>query len=203
MKSFWNQRYSQDEFAYGKEPNAFFKNELDKLQPGKLFLAAEGEGRNAVYAAQKGWEVVCYDFSEEAQKKALKLAEEKGVTIDYRLASLADINFDKAEFDAVGIVFVQLPEVVRRKNFQKISSFLKSGGTMILEAFSKSHIEDQRENPTVGGPKNIDQLYQLDSIKKDFENFEIEIATEVQTNLEEGIYHRGKSSVVRFVGRKI
>ncbi|NVJ62609.1 MAG: class I SAM-dependent methyltransferase [Flavobacteriaceae bacterium] len=203
MKSFWNQRYSQDEFAYGKEPNAFFKNELDKLQPGKLFLAAEGEGRNAVYAAQKGWEVVCYDFSEEAQKKALKLADEKGVTIDYRLASLADINFDKAEFDAVGIVFVQLPEVIRRKNFQKISSFLKSGGTMILEAFSKSHIEDQRENPTVGGPKNIDQLYQLDSIKKDFENFEIEIATEVQTNLEEGIYHRGKSSVVRFVGRKI
>lgn len=203
MKSFWNQRYSQDEFAYGKEPNAFFKNELDKLQPAKLFLAAEGEGRNAVYAAQKGWEVVCYDFSEEAQKKALKLADEKGVTIDYRLASLADINFDKAEFDAVGIVFVQLPEVVRRKNFQKISSFLKSGGTMILEAFSKSHIEDQRENPTVGGPKNIDQLYQLDSIKKDFENFEIEIATEVQTNLEEGIYHRGKSSVVRFVGRKI
>ncbi len=203
MKSFWNQRYSQDEYAYGKEPNAFFKNELDKLQPGKLFLAAEGEGRNAVYAAQKGWEVVCYDFSEEAQKKALKLADEKGVTIDYRLASLADINFDKAEFDAVGIVFVQLPEVIRRKNFQKISSFLKSGGTMILEAFSKSHIEDQRENPTVGGPKNIDQLYQLDSIKKDFENFEIEIATEVQTNLEEGIYHRGKSSVVRFVGRKI
>ncbi len=203
MKSFWNQRYSQDEYAYGKEPNAFFKNELDKLQPGKLFLAAEGEGRNAVYAAQKGWEVVCYDFSEEAQKKALKLAEEKGVTIDYRLGSLADINFDKAEFDAVGIVFVQLPEVIRRQNFQKISSFLKSGGTMILEAFSKSHIKDQRENPTVGGPKNIDQLYQLDSIKKDFENFDIEIATEVQTNLEEGIYHRGKSSVVRFVGRKI
>lgn len=203
MKSFWNQRYSQDEYAYGKEPNAFFKNELDKLQPGKLFLAAEGEGRNAVYAAQKGWEVVCYDFSEEAQKKALKLAKEKGVSIDYRLGSLADINFDKPEFDAVGIVFVQLPEVIRRHNFQKISSFLKSGGTTILEAFSKSHIVDQRENPAVGGPKNIDQLYELDSIKKDFENFDIEIATEVQTNLEEGVYHRGKSSVVRFVGRKI
>lgn len=203
MKSFWNQRYSQEVFAYGKEPNAFFKNELDKLQPGKLFLAAEGEGRNAVYAAQMGWEVVCYDFSEEAQKKALKLAEEKGVSIDYRLGSLADINFEKAEFDAVGIVFVQLPEAVRRQSFQKISTFLKSGGTMILEAFSKSHLEDQRVNPTVGGPKNIDQLYQLDSIKKDFENFDIELATEEQTILEEGIYHRGKSSVVRFVGRKI
>ncbi len=203
MKSFWNQRYSQDEYAYGKEPNAFFKNELDKLQPGKLFLAAEGEGRNAVYAAQKGWEVVCYDFSEEAQKKALKLAKEKGVSIDYRLGSLADINFDKPEFDAIGIVFVQLPEVIRRQNFQKMCSFLKSGGTMILEAFSKSHIVDQRENPAVGGPKNIDQLYELDSIKKDFENFDIELAAEVQTNLEEGIYHRGKSSVVRFVGRKI
>jgi SAM-dependent methyltransferase len=202
MKSFWNQRYAQDEYAYGTEPNSFFKKELDQLKPAKLFLAAEGEGRNAVYAAQQGWEVVCYDFSEEAQKKALKLAQEKGVSIDYRLGSLEDINFDSAEFDAVGIVFVQFPEAIRRQNFHKIISFLKPGGTMILEAFSKSHLEDQRENPSVGGPKNINQLYDLEAIKKDFEDFEVSIASEERTDLNEGLYHRGRSSVVRFVGKK-
>lgn len=201
MKSFWNQRYASSEYAYGKEPNKFFKQALDRLTPGKLFLAAEGEGRNAVYAAQQGWEVVCYDFSVEAQKKALSLAEEKGVKINYQLGSLEDMSFNE-EFDAVGIVFVQFPEAIRRHNFQKISSFLKPGGTLILEAFSKSHIEDQEENPSVGGPKNVDQLYELNAIKKDFENFDLEIATEESTNLEEGLYHRGRSSVVRFVGRK-
>lgn len=202
MKSFWNQRYASEEYAYGKQPNEFFKRELDRLEVGKLFLAAEGEGRNAVYAAQQGWEVVCYDFSEEAQKKALQLAKENNVKIDYRLGSLEDINFNQAEFDAVGIVFVQFPEAIRRQNFHKISSFLKPGGTMILEAFSKSHLEDQKENPKVGGPKNSIQLYEIDAIKKDFNDFEVEIATEERTDLNEGIYHKGRSSVVQFVGKK-
>ncbi len=202
MKSFWDQRYSQEAYAYGKEPNEFFKGALDTLSPGKLFLAAEGEGRNAVYAAKKGWEVVCYDFSEEAQNKALRLAKENNVTIDYRLGSLEDINFDAPKFDAVGIVFVQFPEAIRRQNFHKLISFLKPGGTLILEAFSKSHIEKQRENPSVGGPKNAIQLYEIEAIKKDFENFDIQIATEEDTHLNEGMYHKGRASVVRFVGTK-
>jgi len=201
MKSFWNERYGTEEYAYGKEPNQFFKQQLDQLAPAKLFLAAEGEGRNAVYAAQKGWEVICYDFSDQAKAKALKLAHEKNVQIDYRLGSLDTMEFDQ-EFDAIGIVFVHYPDAIRRQNFQKLSTFLKPGGLVILEAFSKSHIKEQRENPWVGGPKNVDQLYDISAIRKDFENFDIEFASEEQINLEEGIYHRGKSSVVRFVGIK-
>ena len=76
MKDFWNQRYAEEEYAYGTEPNAFFKAQLDQRTPGRLLLPAEGEGRNAVYAAKKGWEVVAFDQSDAGQKKALKLAKE-------------------------------------------------------------------------------------------------------------------------------
>ena len=62
MKEFWNERYSQEAYAYGTEPNAFFKSRIDQLSPGKLLLPAEGEGRNAVYAATKGFEVSAYDW---------------------------------------------------------------------------------------------------------------------------------------------
>jgi Tellurite resistance protein TehB len=75
MKDFWNTRYKEESYAYGIEPNAFFKENIDKLVPGKILLPAEGEGRNAVYAARKGWEVTAFDFSDEAKIKTLKLAQ--------------------------------------------------------------------------------------------------------------------------------
>ena len=89
MKDFWNDRYGRAEYAYGKEPNVFFKEQLDQLQPGKILLPAEGEGRNAVYAAEKGWQASAYDWSENAYKKAMQLAEEKKVNIDYQICSLS------------------------------------------------------------------------------------------------------------------
>ncbi len=143
---------------------------MDRLAPGKLFLPAEGEGRNAVYAAQGGWEVTAYDFSEEAIKSH-DLGARKKVEFTYQNASLDQVDFPQASFDAVGIVYVQYPTGVRTKNFKKISSFLKPGGTLIMEVFSKNHLENQRLNPGVGGPKNIDQLYDLNEIKHDFSDF--------------------------------
>ena len=73
MKEFWNERYRQNEFAYGEEPNEFLKEQLAKLQPGSILFPAEGEGRNAVYAAQSGWQVSAFDISEEGKKKAERL----------------------------------------------------------------------------------------------------------------------------------
>jgi hypothetical protein len=77
MKEFWNERYSNKLFVYGKEPNVFFREELEKMPVGKILLPAEGEGRNAVFAALQGWEVFAFDNSEEGMKKALLLASEK------------------------------------------------------------------------------------------------------------------------------
>ena len=77
MKAFWNENYGNKEYIYGTKPNVFFKEQLDKLKPGKILLPAEGEGRNAVYAASKGWSVTAFDISEIVHKKALQLAKEK------------------------------------------------------------------------------------------------------------------------------
>ncbi|MCU0373551.1 MAG: SAM-dependent methyltransferase, partial [Ignavibacteria bacterium] len=93
QKNFWNERYASPDFAYGTEPNDFFKREISKLVPGKLLLPGEGEGRNAVFAAIKGWDVTAVDFSEQAKIKALKLADENNVKINYLVSPLEDYHF--------------------------------------------------------------------------------------------------------------
>jgi len=85
LQQFWDERYSQPEYAYGREPNVFFREQIEPLQPGRLLMPAEGEGRNGVYAARKGWVVDAFDISEKGREKALRLAEEMGVAIHYQV----------------------------------------------------------------------------------------------------------------------
>lgn len=77
MKDFWNERYKESDYIYGTLPNEFFAASLASLNPGKIILPCEGEGRNAVYAASLGWTVLAFDFSESAKEKALKLLKRK------------------------------------------------------------------------------------------------------------------------------
>ena len=101
MKEFWNARYNTESYAYGKNPNQYFKDQIGLLPPGKKLLAAEGEGRNAVYAASLGWDVFAYDFSEKAYQRAMALAREKQVEINYQIASLSDLTFADTFFDVI------------------------------------------------------------------------------------------------------
>ena len=87
MIDFWNKRYIEEAFSYGIFPNVFFKQELDKLMPKSVLLPAEGEGRNAVYALRKGWDVTAFDFSSQAKKKAVRLAKSQRVRINYDVAT--------------------------------------------------------------------------------------------------------------------
>ena len=93
MKEFWNNRYSEKEFVYGELPNVFLAEELKKLEPGTIILPCEGEGRNAIYAAQLGWEVRAFDFSESARHKAETLADKKQVDISYSIDKVVDVNY--------------------------------------------------------------------------------------------------------------
>lgn len=81
-KNKWDKRYSSEEFAYGEEPNKYLKQQLDKLKVGTILFPAEGEGRNAVYAALLGWNVFAFDISKEGKKKALQLAKSNNVMIN-------------------------------------------------------------------------------------------------------------------------
>lgn len=105
----WNERYSKEEYAYGEEPNEYLQTQLQKLSPGKILFPAEGEGRNAVFAAKLGWQVSAFDISMEGQKKAIRLAEKNHVVIDYKVGSLDSMNYNDEEFDAIALIFAHFP----------------------------------------------------------------------------------------------
>src|SRR5210317_1119802 len=197
MKAFWDARYAQQTYSYGKEPNVYFKNTLKTLAPGKILLAAKGEGRNAVYAASLGWEVFAYDFSENAYQKAMALAREKQVEINYQIASLSDLTFADAFFDVIGLIYVHFPDSIRTSNHQKLASLLKKRGTVIMEAFSTNHPYYQKINPDVGGPKITSQLYSEEKLRTDFEGFEFTQLKEEKITLAEGAFHNGTTTVLR------
>lgn len=199
----WNSNYKTSEFIYGKTPNQFFKQQIDKLSPSSILLPAEGEGRNAVYAAEKGWQVSAIDVSEEAKKKAEFLAQEKNVKIDYSVGDLTSIAYDKKKFDVIALIYAHFPPDIRAGYHKHLINLLKPNGLIIFEAFSKNHLEYRKKNEKVGGPSQIDFLFSIEEIKSDFDNFIIEKLEEVEVNLSEGLFHNGFGSVVRFVGRKI
>jgi len=202
MKEFWNQRYNQEAYAYGKAPNIYFKKVLSSLEPGKILLPAEGEGRNAVFAASLGWEVYAYDFSEIAFQKATQLAQEKKVTINYQIASLSELDFSPEFFDAIALIYVHFPDTVRTSNHCKLLEMVKKGGAVFMEAFSSNHPFYQKQNPAVGGPKMPDQLYNITKLKNDFESLQTINLSEEIVHLKEGQYHNGNASVIRFFGKK-
>lgn len=197
MKDFWNERYGAPEYAYGTEPNVFFKQELDGLKPGRLLLPAEGEGRNGVYAAEKGWSVSAYDWSENACKKALSLAETKGVSLDYQVCSLKDLDFEPESFDALALIYVHFPNAVRSKNFELLTRYLKPGGSLIVEGFSPNHLSYQAKDPRVGGPKTDDFLYSVEDMKLHFDGFRFKTLKQEVVTLNEGDGHVGITEVVR------
>jgi ubiquinone/menaquinone biosynthesis C-methylase UbiE len=197
MKEFWNSRYAEEAFAYGTEPNAFFKEKLASLKPAKILLPAEGEGRNAVYAAQQGWEVTAYDISEEGQKKALRLAAEKGVSISYHVGTLDELTFSTEYFDCVALIYAHQHKNDLREIHPKLLSYLRPGGALIIEGFSEEHLAFNSKNPQAGGPKDATFLYTTEQLALDFQNCEFQQLEQHNTVLEEGLYHQGESSVVR------
>ena len=202
MKEFWNERYQQTAYAYGKLPNVFLAEHLSHLPPGRILFPAEGEGRNAVYAAQLGWEVTCFDQSDAGKEKALALATELSVSIDYHVHTFMEMNYPEESFDAIGLIYAHMPEARRRINHQRMIQCLKPGGIIILEAFSKSHLYYRERNPDVGGPAVEDLLYSSDDIAADFADLSTKLLAESEINLNEGVYHVGTGHVVRYFGRK-
>jgi 2-polyprenyl-3-methyl-5-hydroxy-6-metoxy-1,4-benzoquinol methylase len=198
----WDNRYSKNEFAYGEDPNNYLKEQLTKLSVGTILFPAEGEGRNAVYAAKIGWTVSAFDISNEGKSKAIRLAEKNNVTIDYKVGELETLDFGTEQFDAIALIYAHFPANIKSLYHKTFDKYLKSNGTIIFESFSKKHIDYVTANENVGGPKDIESLFSIDEIKSDFPNYEIIELVEKEIELNEGLYHNGKGSVIRFIGRK-
>lgn len=197
MRNFWDERFAAKEYVYGTEPNSYFKQQIEKLNPGKLLMPGEGEGRNAVFAATLGWDVTAFDPSVEGKKKAQKLAESKKVHIEYLTSSYEDIQFPENSFDCIGLIFTHMPPNKRQEYHRELMSFLKPGGHLIIEGFSKEQIRNN-----TGGPGNIDMLFSKEELQADFESLSQLSIIKEEIDIEEGRFHKGKASVIRLVGVK-
>ena len=197
MSQFWNERYRSGEYAYGKEANAFFSAQLDGAGPGLMLLPGEGEGRNAVYASRKGWVVDAFDQSSVGQAKALALASELGAEISYRVCRMEDFSFKQNHYDVVGLLFFHADPADRMVLHRKVFESLKPGGFLIIEAFHK----EQLKNDT-GGPKSPEMLFDEETLSSDFAPFETRLLEKQDIVLNEGPFHQGAASVIRFVGKK-
>jgi len=193
----WNDRYSTEEFIFGTEPNQFLKNELEKIKPGKILFIAEGEGRNAVYAAKSGWQVDAIDFSSVAKEKALKLAAKNKVSVNYEIYDLAEYTPPKNLYDVVGIFYLHIPVELREEVLKKAIDALALSGKLILEVFEKEQV-----NKKTFGPSNPEVLYSLEDIAANCIDLDFEKFAKEATFLDEGDGHKGEGTVIRFVGVK-
>lgn len=179
MKEFWNARYSKDSFAYGKEPNEFFKQELEKLIQGKILFPADGEGRNSVYASLNGWNAYACDLSKEGKAKATALAKRNDVQIEFQVGDFGKLKYENESFDAVALIYAHFPPDRKSAYHKLVDKYLKIGGTIIFEAFGKNHLNYNSVNPKVGGPKSLDMLFSVEELKAGFPNYDISTLEEV------------------------
>ena len=200
----WNERYAASEYVYGTAPNEFLKEVIDKLKGnGKVLFPAEGEGRNAVYEAKKGFDVTAFDLSIEGQKKALNLASMNKVKINYLLGSVDTLDLPENYYNVVGLIYAHMPTHLRAAFHNRVAELVAPGGAIILEGFSKENLKLRLKNPKIGGPDKVELLFSTEEIQNDFKGFGIEKLEELEVDLQEGLLHNGKAKVIRFIGKKL
>ena len=195
----WEARFSGPEYHFGTEPNAFLKSKAGLLKPGQKALSiADGEGRNGVFLAQQGLDVLAMDFSPKALAKSRALAKERGVSIKTEQADLDTWQWPVGEFDVVVAIFFQFcPPALRTKVFANIKRALKPGGLLLMEGYRREQLKYK-----TGGPSEVENLYTRDLLEKEFADFaKIDIA-EYDSEIHEGPGHGGMSALIDLVGRK-
>ncbi|MCA8985793.1 MAG: class I SAM-dependent methyltransferase [Planctomycetaceae bacterium] len=193
----WNDRYSDEEFIYGTNPNEFLVEHSSKLR-GPVLSLAEGEGRNAVFLALLGLHVTGVDGSSIGLTKARKLASMKGVDILTEVADLATYNPAPNHYMSVISISAHLPSNIRNRLYPLVERCLMPNGLLLLEAYSENQL---RRN--TGGPNDADMLMTVSKIEREFPNLEPLMLHEIQREVSEGKHHTGMASVVQFIGRKM
>ncbi len=194
----WNDKYGQVDFLYGTHPNEFLVSQVYRLTPGsRVLVLGDGEGRNGVWLAQQGLDVLSVDQSAVGLAKTRELAAQRGVPIRTEQTDLTTWKWPENEFDVVAAIFIHFPSAVRAQMHARMVTALKPGGVLILEAFTPKQLEYK-----TGGPQDLDRLYTADMLRNDFGMGERLLLEEAITGLSEGPYHHGQSAVVRLVLRK-
>ncbi|MBC8554301.1 MAG: methyltransferase domain-containing protein [Candidatus Brocadiales bacterium] len=164
-KNRWNNRYNTGEYLYGKEPLKFLKEKLNILVRGKALVLAMGEGRNAVFLAENGFDVDGCDISEKAIEKTKLFAQESGVTLNAFVADLEEYKISADKYDLITCFYY-----TQRSLIPQIKDGLKKGGMVMLETYSIDQLKYGKDAP---GPKNPAYLLTHNELLNSFRDFRI------------------------------
>ena len=195
----WEARFAAADYIFGTAPNAFLKSQAHLLKPGQKALAlADGEGRNGVWLAEQGLDVLALDFSPNALKKARALAAARGVELRLELADLEHWAWPSAAFDVIVAIFIQFAEPpFRQKIFARIKRALKPGGLLLMQGYRPEQL-----NYGTGGPPHAENMYTRALLEEAFGDFASLEIKEHDSMVAEGNAHAGMSALIDLVGRK-
>ena len=193
----WNARYSDVEYVYGTTPNEFLASVAGLIPKGRVLSLGEGEGRNAVFLAELGCKVLAVDSSSVGLGKAQRLADDRGVTIESRVADLAGFAIEPGGWDGIVSIFCHLPSGIRRSVHRKVVAGLRPGGVFVLEAYTPAQLRLK-----TGGPPTADMSMTLDALRTELDGLRFTLGRELEREVVEGKYHTGRGAVVQVVAVK-
>ena len=194
----WDERFSIEDYLFGAEPaQALVKLEHYLIPQGDTLVIADGEGRNSVYLASKGFKVTATDASTVANIKAKALAASQNVEVNYQVEDFFDIDWSAKQYDnIVGIFFQFIPPDKIKQVLRALRTAIKKGGTLLIHGYTPQQIE-----LATGGPKDVSLMYNKELFEDVFESVEILVNKEYQIKLSEGSGHKGQSALIDFVAK--
>lgn len=177
----WNRRYREWERLWRPEPSRELEALVEERGPGRALDLAAGEGRNALYLAQEGWEVTAVDFSEVAVERGRELTEELSLSVDWQVADLTEYEPSRGAFDLVSLFYLQIPWSEMVRIVGSAAQAVRPGGTFLLVGHDRTNIIDG-----VGGPQDPDVLYTPEEITPLLQGFRIERAEQTRNPVDHG-----------------
>jgi len=197
LKEQWNKRYQLDTYVYGTRVNDFLRKFHQLIPSGKVLCLGEGEGRNAVYLAGKGFQVTAVDISEVGLLKAQHLAQKRRVRIETVSSDLMNYEIGLNRWQGIVSIFCHLPSEIRRDIHRRVVKGLAPHGIFVLESYTPDQLKYR-----TGGPPTEDLLVSLEELREELRPLTIRHGIEKLRIVREGHLHTGKAAVVQVVAEK-
>ncbi|MBT4492740.1 MAG: class I SAM-dependent methyltransferase [Gammaproteobacteria bacterium] len=165
----WNERYASKELLWSAGPNELFADLIGELKPGKALDVATGEGRNALWLAEQGWDVDAIDFSNVAIEKGKQVAEARKVAVNWIVDDVSSFGFDLGHYDLVAVLYLHTSKEERSVWLGRTIEAVKPGGSFIYIAHDPSNVE-----LGVGGPQDVSLLPSVEELRGYLSEFELQ-----------------------------
>ena len=195
----WNSRFDGDAYLFGTEPNVWLRDHT-ALWPvgGKILSVADGEGRNSVWLAARGFVVDAFDIAEVGVAKAKRLAERAGVQVNFTVADCTEFDWRPSYYDGIAAIFIQFADPQQRSwLFRRLIDSLRPGGILVLQGYTPKQLEYR-----TGGPPFASHLYTPELLRDAFAELEILELREYEDYVREGTGHHGQSALLGMAARR-